>query len=95
MPKSGYVYIMSNWNNQVNYTGVTSDLKARAYQHRLGLVKGFTSRYNCTKLVYFEISDSMTGAIQREKQIKNFSRKTKFALVNSTNPEWRDLYPNL
>jgi putative endonuclease len=77
MAKTGYIYIMTNWNNQVIYTGVTSDLKGRAYQHRNGLVKGFTSRFNCTKLVYYEIADTIESAIQREKQIKNYSRMKK------------------
>ena len=95
MSKTGYVYMMTNWNNTVIYTGVTSDLKARAYQHRHGLTGGFTSRYNCTKIVFFEIAGSMYGAIQREKQIKNYSRAKKIALVNALNPDWRDLYPEL
>jgi len=95
MSKTGYVYVMSNWNNQIIYTGVTSDLKGRAYKHRNGLIPGFTKKYNCTKLVYFETSDSITSAIEREKQVKNYSRGKKIALVNAFNPTWRDLYSEL
>ena len=95
MSKTGYVYVMSNWSDQVIYTGVTSDLKGRTYQHRHGLTGGFTARYNCTKLVYFEAVHNMTSAIQREKQIKNYSRQHKIKLISSGNPSWRDLYDEI
>lgn len=77
MGKTGYVYIMTNWNNQVIYTGVTSDLKARGYQHRNGLVPGFTVRYNCTKLVYYEIADDIVNAIQEKSRLKTYHAQRK------------------
>ena len=89
------VYIMANARNTVLYVGVTNDLRRRAYEHRNGLVKGFTKRYNVNKLVYFEAGEDVSGAIQREKQIKGGSRADKEALVNSTNREWRDLYEEI
>jgi putative endonuclease len=90
-----YVYILTNDRHTVLYTGVTSDLKARVYQHREKLLPGFTNRYNVWKLVYYEAGTDAAGAIAREKQIKAGSRKKKLALINSFNPEWRDLYPDL
>jgi putative endonuclease len=74
------------------YTGVTNDLRRRVYEHKEKLVKGFTSKYNCDKLVYFEHFDHIDDAIAREKQIKAGSRKKKLDLINSLNPEWVDLY---
>ncbi len=90
--KSGYVYIMTNKNNTVLYTGVTSDLKKRVWQHKEKLVEGFTKRYNADKLVYYEICPDIVSAIAREKQLKGGSRQKKIDLINSLNPEWRDLY---
>jgi len=90
--KVGCIYIMANKNNSVLYTGVTSDLKKRVWQHREKLVEGFTKRYNVAKLVYYETCPNMTSAIAREKQLKGGSRQKKLDLVNSLNPEWRDLY---
>lgn len=95
MPKTGYVYIMTNRNNTVLYTGVTSDLKKRAYQHQNSLVRGFTKKYNCHKLVYFECHKEIIDAITREKQIKAGSRKKKEMLIQELNPEWNDLSGNL
>ena len=89
------VYIMTNRHNTVLYTGVTNDLKKRAWQHREKLVEGFTKRYNVTKLVYYEVFDDVHAAIAREKQIKAGSRQKKIDLVNSMNREWRDLYDEL
>ena len=77
------------------YTGVTNDLQRRVIEHREKLSKGFTQRYNVDKLVYFEVAESIESAILREKQIKGGSRKDKIKLVNSMNPEWRDLYNEL
>jgi putative endonuclease len=91
MPKPAYIYIMSNSHNSVIYVGVTSDLEARVYQHQNGLMKGFTSRYNCTKLVYFELAADMTSALRREKQIKNYSRNRKNTLIASLNSNWQDI----
>ena len=90
-----FVYILTNAWNTVLYTGVTSDLKARVYQHREKLLPGFTSRYNVWKLVYYETGYDAAGAITREKLIKAGSRQKKIELVNSANPEWRDLYEEL
>jgi len=83
---------MTNKNNTVLYTGVTSDLKKRIYEHKEKLVKGFTKRYNITKLVYYEISRDVNSALAREKQIKGRSREKKIELINRMNKEWRDLY---
>jgi putative endonuclease len=89
------VYVLTNKRHTVLYTGVTSDLKARVYQHRERLLPGFTSRYNAFKLVYYECGEDIYGAISREKQIKAGSRQKKLALINAMNPEWRDLYEEL
>jgi predicted GIY-YIG superfamily endonuclease len=89
------VYIMTNQRNGTLYTGVTSDLPRRVYQHREGLVPGFTAGYSCKRLVWYEPHDSMAGAISREKQIKAGSRKKKLALIEAMNPQWRDLYDDL
>ncbi len=95
MSKKGYVYIMTNPANTVLYTGVTSDLKKRVYEHKHKLVKGFTKKYNVIKLVYYEIHADMLTAIEREKQIKAGSRRKKIALIESMNPEWKDLYEDI
>lgn len=86
------VYIMTNKNNAVLYTGVTSNLFKRVSEHKSKLVAGFTSSYNVTKLVYYEEYDTMPEAIAREKQIKGGSRQKKIDLIYSKNPEWKDLY---
>ena len=91
MEKKGYVYILTNKNNTTLYTGVTSDLPKRIYQHKTKMVDGFTKKYNLNKLVYYEIYDSILSAIEREKKIKAGSRNNKIALINSINPEWKDL----
>jgi len=93
--KQGFVYILTNTYNKVLYTGVTNDLKRRIYEHRNKLANGFTKKYNCTKLVYFEITEEIETAIEREKQIKAGSRGKKLALINSFNPAWTDLYEML
>jgi putative endonuclease len=90
-----YVYIMTNRHNTVLYTGVTSNLQKRVWQHREKLIEGFTKRYNVTKLVYYEVFDDVRAAIAREKQLKGGSRQKKLDLVNSMNGEWRDLYDDL
>jgi len=94
MGRQHFVYIMANRANTVLYTGVTNDLKRRAYEHRERL-GGFTSRYRVDKLVYYEVCDEPTGAIEREKQIKAGSRKRKMELIDGMNPTWRDLYHEL
>jgi len=86
------VYITTNKNNGVLYTGVTSNLYKRVSEHKNKAVDGFTSKYNITKLVYYEEYETMPEAIAREKQIKGGSRKKKIDLINSKNPEWKDLY---
>jgi putative endonuclease len=85
------IYIMASKRNGTLYTGVTSDLIKRVYQHK-NEKKGFTCRYGCHLLVYYEIYDEMLDAIAREKQIKAGSRKKKIALIEGMNPEWLDLY---
>ena len=96
MGRGGYIYILTNNYNKVLYTGVTSNLKARIYEHKQNLYKGsFTSKYNVHKLVYFEGFISIEEAIIREKQIKSGSRKKKIELIDSINPEWKDLYEEI
>ena len=89
------VYIITNKKNSVFYTGVTSDLKSRIYQHRNKIIKGFSAKYNCNKLVYYESFDDMLSAIEREKQIKAGSRNKKILLIKSINSSWKDLYDNI
>ena len=95
MDKQYLVYILTNKRNTVLYTGVTNDLKRRVYERREELVPGFTKKYNVYKLVFYEVSDSIEAAIQREKQIKGGSRQKKIDLINGMNPGWRDLYEEL
>jgi len=95
MDRQYHVYIMTNKNNTVLYTGVTSDLRRRAFQHRQRMCKGFTRTYNIVKLVYYEVLQDPYNAIAREKQIKGGSRKKKIELIESMNPEWEDLYETL
>ncbi len=85
-----YVYLMSNKSRRL-YTGVTSDLHRRSYQHKHKLIEGFTSRYVFDMLVYFERFSDIGAAIAREKQLKSWSRAKKIALIESQNPEWADL----
>jgi len=86
------VYIMTNAYNTVLYTGVTNNLQRRVLEHKEGAGGGFTKKYNVNKLVYFECGDDVNTAIFREKQIKAGSRKKKIELVNSMNPDWKDLF---
>ncbi len=86
-----YVYILANWNNKVIYTGVTNNLERRLYEHKNKLVDGFTKRYNINKLVYYDFCESIETAIQREKQIKGWTRSKKNALIEQANPDWHDL----
>jgi putative endonuclease len=91
--KGGYVYIITNQHHTVLYVGVTSNLPGRIGKHRDKFyAKSFSAKYNVDKLVYFEVFDFIVDAIQREKQLKAGSRKRKEALINSMNPEWRDLF---
>jgi len=95
MDRQYYVYIMTNKNNTVLYTGVTNDLKRRVYEHKEKLVNGFTKKYNLSKLVYYEVLEDVGTAILREKKIKGGSRQKKINLVNSMNKGWKDLYEEL
>jgi putative endonuclease len=95
MKKEAYVYIMTNKRNTVLYTGVTSNLIKRVYEHKEKLVEGFTKRYKIKKLVYYEVFADITNAISREKQIKAGSRRKKIELIESMNKEWKDLYSEL
>ncbi|KST62158.1 GIY-YIG nuclease family protein [Mastigocoleus testarum] len=95
MSEQYYIYLMTNKYNTVLYTGVTNDLIKRIYEHKEKLIAGFTQKYNVNKLVYYEIFTDINSAIAREKQIKAGSRQKKIDLVNSMNPEWRDLYDGL
>jgi len=87
-----YVYIMANKRNGTIYIGVTNNLARRAYEHRCGLMKGFTQRYGLKTLVYYEVFDSILTALQRETSLKRWPRKWKLALIEKRNPQWRDLY---
>lgn len=95
MHTASYVYLLTNKHHNVLYTGVTSDLIRRIYEHKTKLVKGFTQKYNVDQLVYYEACDNIVLAIEREKKIKGWSRKKKNDLVNTLNPRWHDLYPAL
>ncbi len=86
---------MTNKNHNVLYTGVTSDLKKRAYQHREGTVTGFSSKYKTNILVYYEIFEDIREAIIREKQLKAGTRQKKMELINNFNSDWNDLYNDL
>ena len=85
-----YVYIMTN-KSRTLYTGITNDLELRVYEHKQKLVPDFTAKYNITRLVYFEVTQDVQAAITREKQIKGWLRSKKIALIESVNPEWKDL----
>jgi putative endonuclease len=88
-----YVYVLTNFTNSVLYTGVTNGLCRRTWEHRAKLVEGFTKRYNVWKPVYFEDTEDVLSAIGCEKQIKAGSRQRKVEFIESSNPLWRDLYP--
>ncbi|HEX7657702.1 MAG TPA: GIY-YIG nuclease family protein [Sphingomonas sp.] len=89
------IYMMTNKRNGTLYTGVTSDLPQRAWQHRTGAVEGFTRRYGCKLLVWYEMASTMESAIVREKQIKAGPRAKKIALIEALNPCWDDLYESI
>jgi putative endonuclease len=95
MNKQSYVYILFNKRNGTLYTGITSDLVKRVYEHKNKLQQSFTSKYKIDKLGYYEIFDDITNAIIREKQIKDSSRKKKLELIKKLNPQWRDLYDDI
>ncbi len=88
--KQFYVYIMTN-KSKTLYVGVTNNLQRRVYEHKNKLIRGFTSKYNITKVVFFEVFNDIESAIRREKQIKGWLRKKKIDLIELMNPEWNDL----
>lgn len=90
MLPSGYIYFITNAHNNVLYIGVTNSLRRRIAEHKAKINKGFTYKYNCEKLVYYEKYDSIVDAIAREKQLKNWKREWKNELVNEFNPGWED-----
>ncbi len=90
--KQPAVYIVTNRPQGTLYTGVTASLAKRIYEHKSGAVKGFSSKYNCNRLVYYELHATMLQAITREKQIKGWLRNKKITLIESMNPQWKDLY---
>jgi putative endonuclease len=93
--KGGHVYFMANKRDGTLYVGVTADLARRAFEHREGLVDGFTKQHCLKRLVYCEFHEDIRTAIQREKTIKHWPRLWKLALVQEMNPEWADLYETL
>jgi len=90
-----YVYIMASKRNGTLYIGSSNNLIRRAYEHRNGLVEGFTKRYKVNRLVYYEIADSLEAALNRERQLKKWKRKWKLDLIEKDNPDWEDLYDKL
>ncbi|MBM3344717.1 MAG: GIY-YIG nuclease family protein [Betaproteobacteria bacterium] len=95
MSKTYYVYILASGRYGTLYTGVTSDLIKRAWQHQGGFVEGFTKKYAVKRLVWYETHDDVRAAITREKQIKKWNRAWKIRLIQERNPSWRDLYQEL
>ncbi len=91
----GWVYIITNKPNGTLYVGVTSNIARRAWEHKEGVVDGFTKKYGLKRLIYIEPHDDIRDAIQREKVIKHWTRSRKLRLVDETNPSWRDLYDTL
>jgi putative endonuclease len=92
---SYYVYIIASRRDGAIYIGVTNDIVRRVYEHRIKAVPGFTSKYNITQLVWFEIYDDPVSAIAREKELKKWKRSWKIQLIESENPEWKDLYESI
>lgn len=86
-----YVYMITNWNNRVLYIGVTNNLERRLYEHREHLVDGFTSKYNVNKLVYYEVTNDVRSALERERELKGWTRIRKNTLITQMNPAWVDL----
>ncbi len=92
--KKYYVYILSS-RNKVLYVGMTDNLSRRTYEHKLGLVDGFTKKYNVNRLVYYESHPTLTSAVKRERQLKNWYRQWKIIFIESVNKEWKDLYTEI
>ena len=95
MKKQPCVYMLASKRNGTLYTGVTSNLLKRIWEHKNHLIEGFTKKYNVTNLVWYEVHETMTSAISREKAIKNWKRAWKINVIEAMNPEWRDLYDDL
>jgi putative endonuclease len=95
MEKNFYVYILANKQNGTLYTGVTSDIIKRSWEHKNKLVEGFTEKYDINKLVYYEQFKDAEYAIKREKRLKKYNRKWKIDLIEKVNPDWKDLYEDL
>ena len=95
MEKRGYVYIMASGRNGTLYIGVTSDLVKRVWEHRNGVVPGFTRKHGCKLLVWYEAHDGLQEARLREVQMKKWKRLWKLSTIEQRNPEWQDLYPTL
>lgn len=93
--KSYFVYILASKKDGVLYVGVTSNLSKRTWEHRSGAVEGFTSKYHIHKLVYYEQTENVLSALEREKQLKKWRREKKTFLIEKENPEWKDLYDTL
>ena len=95
MKEGFYIYILSSQTRGTLYIGVTSNLTKRVYEHKDGLVEGFTKKYGVHRLVYYEIAKDARTALSREKQLKKWNRAWKFRLIEEHNPEWEDLYDSL
>jgi putative endonuclease len=95
MPRTYYVYILASRRNGTLYIGLTNDLARRVWEHREGLLPGFTGKYGVKRLVYFEVFDDIHAAIARETRLKKYKREWKMNLIQANNVEWRDLYEML
>jgi putative endonuclease len=95
LEKRGYVYIMASGRNGTLYIGVTSDLAKRVWEHREGVVPGFTKRYGCKMLVWFEVHDDIQDARNRERQMKKLNRLWKLGEIEKMNPDWNDLFESI
>ena len=95
MDKQYYVYILASGKNGTLYIGITSDLIRRIWEHKNGIIEGFSNKYNVDKLVYYEIFDDPENAIKREKRLKSYKRQWKIDLIEKSNPAWKDLYQNI
>ena len=95
MARQYYVYILASKRNGTLYTGVTSDLVKRVYEHKNNLIGGFTQKYDVHNLMYYEVTESVESAIRKEKQLKKWRRDWKIRLIEKGNPEWKDLYQEL
>jgi putative endonuclease len=93
--KQPAVYIVASKKNGTLYVGVTSHIIKRIYEHKESVTEGFTKKYGCKMLVFYELHENMISAISREKQIKGGSRKKKLVLIEAANPDWRDLYEDI